>query len=222
MKNPWDTVSELFNTYKKDLFYGPADNIDTVWPIVLKYIRENFKTGENLKALDFGCGSGMFCRELFNLGFKTFGIDVSNKMIKIAKNNLPSQITLLQGNSDLVFKNKPFDLITSIMVLQFLENKEVIKMAESLNKNGHLIFANHNPEHLAARGNSDSFTLSKTHLTVPLYIRSTKEFDSLFEPLGLKRAFEVYESESPEFLKKYKIVRKTNLPKYMILGYKRN
>lgn len=84
----WDNLSEEFDTYKKDLFSGAADNIYTIWPVMLDFINKNVlhkKIKNNLRALDYGCGTGMFCNKLKSLGFDVVGIDISPKMISIAR-----------------------------------------------------------------------------------------------------------------------------------------
>lgn len=40
-------------------------------------------------ALDLGCGTGILCRELSSAGIRTLGTDISEDMIRIARNNFP-------------------------------------------------------------------------------------------------------------------------------------
>src|SRR3989338_1212257 len=95
----WDALSNEFDTYKKELFYGAADNIYTAWPVILNYIKHNFRGHKgNSLALDYGCCTGMFCKELSSLGFETYGIDASQKMISIAKKHLSNKIRLSVGD----------------------------------------------------------------------------------------------------------------------------
>lgn len=222
-KTPWDDVADKFNTYKDELYYGAADNIETVWPVVIDFIKNTVPAPKDSRALDFGCGTGMFCRELKSLGFKSFGIDVSPEMIKIGQENLDKDIKLYVGDTEsaksLAEKEGKFDLVTSIMVLQFIEDQKIKELAEVLKANGYFILVNHNPPHLEARGFTDTFTLGHTDTTVPLYQRSAEEYDAILKPLGFKRVFETCATESEEFLKKYNIVRTTPHPKYMILAY---
>ena len=225
MNQAWNKVAGLFDTYKEDIWYGAADNIETAWPVVLDYVKKQFTAPSGLKALDFGCGTGMFCRKLNDLGFITTGIDLSEEMIKIGKKNLNGQIKLFVGDTDtaksLAEENGSFDLVTSVMVLQFIENDKIADLAQAVGNKGHFVFVNHNPKHLEARGTGDTFTLSGTETTVPIYKRTPEDYDAIFLKLGFSRTLEQYVSESKEFLAKYKIERKTEHPKYMILGYKR-
>ena len=108
------------------------------------------------------------------------------------------------------------------MVLQFIEDEKAKDIKEMLKNGGYFIFASHNPLHLEARGFKDTFTLSGTDTTVPLYLRGAEDYDAILLPLGFKRVLETYSAENPEFLKKYNIKRTSSHPKYMILGYKLN
>ena len=82
--------------------------------IITKHVHGN-------KAIDFGCGTGRSTRFLQKLGFSTIGIDISEKMIQIAKKTDPttdyrlikdgefSQLTV--HSSDLVLSAFTFDNI---------------------------------------------------------------------------------------------------------------
>jgi 2-polyprenyl-3-methyl-5-hydroxy-6-metoxy-1,4-benzoquinol methylase len=137
---PWDKVANKFNTYKTDVWYGAADNIDAAWPIILGYIKKEFSNSQGSRALDFGCGTGMFCHELKSLGFNVTGIDISEEMIKIGKENSGDNIKLIVGDAFTAQKvsreEDGFDLITSIMVLHFLEEKDIAILCESINAGG--------------------------------------------------------------------------------------
>lgn len=222
-KTPWDEVADKFNTYKDELYYGAADNIEIVWPVVIDFIKNNIPIPKEGRAMDFGCGTGMFCKELQSLGYKSSGIDVSSEMIKIGQEHLDKNIKLYVGDTEFAKKlaenEGKFDLVTSIMVLQFIEDQKIKDFAEILNNNGYLIIVNHNPLHLEDRGFKDTFTLGHTDTTVPLYPRTTENYDAIFTPLGFKRVLETFATESPEFLNKYNIIRNSPHPKYMILAY---
>ncbi len=225
-KIPWDDVVDKFDTYKDELYYGAADNIETVWPVVLDFIKNKIHISHGIKALDFGCGTGMFCRELQSLGFESFGIDVSPEMIRVGKEHLGQDSHLYVGDTSLAKslteKEGAFDLIVSIMVLQFIEDQKIQELGRALKKGGYCILVNHNPLHLKARGFTDTFTLGGTDTTIPLYQRSAEDYDALLAPLGFKRIFETYATESPEFLKKYNLVRPSDDPKYLVLAYTLN
>lgn len=224
-KIAWDDVADKFNTYKKDVWLGAADNIATLWPVILDFIKKEIPTTKGLRALEFGCGTGMFCNELFKLGFNTTGIDLSPKMIKIAKENLNRKINVLAGDTktakDIALMDGKFNLITAQMVLQFITEKELHDIADSIEVNGYLIFANHNPENLKARGFTDTFTLSDTNTKVSIYIRLSEIYDKIFSSLGFKKLLEIYPETDNEILIKNKFTRPGNVPKYIVLAYQK-
>jgi len=75
--------------------------------IVTKHIRGH-------KALDVGCGSGRSTRFLRSIGFNTIGVDISDQMVKRAKEIDPSGDYLLVPDADLsAFSDMSFDLILS-------------------------------------------------------------------------------------------------------------
>lgn len=171
--------------------------------------------------MDFGCGSGMFCQELFKLGFETYGMDSSEKMIEIAKENLDPNIKVSCGGTRAAKEQGPYDLISAIMVLQFIADDELGFLLDSLNKNGHIIFANHSLPRLKERGVTDFFTLTDTELNVPIYKRSPADWDKIFLARGFERTLETYPEDSEEFKKHYNMEKIYNFPKYMILAYKK-
>ena len=227
-KNPakiWNELSEEFNTYKKELFYGAADNIHIAWPAILGYVKKNI-SGNPLRTLDFGCGTGMFCRELKSAGFDVAGIDISGKMIEMAKKH-NKNIDFFAGDAkktdEISGKNGKLNLITSIMTLQFVENiEECIKsFSDSLMTDGHIIFAVHNPKKLEERGVKDDFNMGNTCKTVKIFKRTAKDYDKLFQKFGFKKTLEEYPKTSPEFLKRYEQKDSLKISKYMILAYKK-
>lgn len=76
---------------------------------------------KGIRSLDFGCGTGRSTRFLQKLGFKTVGIDVSSRMLDIARQNDPAGDyriiddgdfrSLEAGSFDLVLCAFPFDNI---------------------------------------------------------------------------------------------------------------
>ncbi len=227
-KNPakiWNELSEEFNTYKRELFYGAADNIHTAWPVILDYVKKNLG-GNFLRALDFGCGTGMFCRELKSAGFDVAGIDISEKMTGIARKH-NKNIDFFAGDAkktaEISGKDGKFSLITSIMTLQFVEDVEecISLFSDSLMSHGHIIFAVHNPKKLEERGIKGDFTMGNTGKTVKIFKRTAKDYDKLFQKIGFKKTLEEYPKTSPEFLKRYEQKDSLKISKYMVLAYKK-
>ena len=69
-----------YNAFYQDKDY--KDEANKVNTLLKKY-------GKSVhKIIDFGCGTGRHGLELMNLGYQYTGIDMSEAMIDIAKNNL--------------------------------------------------------------------------------------------------------------------------------------
>lgn len=67
-----------------------ADFTDRLLPVLEKYLFPLLS--DQSKVLDLCCGTGQLAKELSNKGYEIFGIDLSEKMIEIAKKNAPDAI----------------------------------------------------------------------------------------------------------------------------------
>lgn len=239
MKNPWDELSQKsFNTYVADSQIDPkvADNILIAWPPILNTIKANFPNPKKLTALDYGCGSGAFCMELNKLGFTVDGIDTSVGMIAEANKNSPYSIGFYLCDSDSLAKEPHYEVITSIMTLQFIENIEptLDRLVAALQKDGIILFADFNQEWVKeclnkgisfsdfdSQENPVKGKITFNEIKIPVFIRDAQFYDNYF----LKKGFEKILAEKPpfteEFIKKYPDDRPKNISEYLILGYKK-
>jgi ubiquinone/menaquinone biosynthesis C-methylase UbiE len=128
---------KFFNKVAK--FY---DLINLWFGIVLFRLIKEVKIKNNSTILDAGCGTGSFLKILSkNKTLKLYGIDVSRKMLEIAKKKLKNRAKLsLTPVEKIDYRNK-FDYIFSIIVMHHYSDKEkVIKnFYQSLKNNGNLI-----------------------------------------------------------------------------------
>ena len=69
------------------------------------------RSGAVKTALDLGCGTGVLCRVLAERGINTLGVDLSEGMIVIARENAPS-LRFETGNMVTWSSKERFDLIT--------------------------------------------------------------------------------------------------------------
>lgn len=105
-----------------------------------KYLIDLLKnTPRNCKILDIGCSSGVFLKDLENLGFNSdnlFGIDISEKAISNSKiNGLKNTFVMDAQNITL---KETFDIIVASDCLEHLENDEkaLSNWKNLLNKDG--------------------------------------------------------------------------------------
>jgi len=83
------------------------------------------------EALDFGCGIGRLTKELAKHFNQVYGVDIAPTMLKTAREiyGENSKIIFVQNNHhDLAsFNTGKFDLIISLITLQHIPDKEIIK-----------------------------------------------------------------------------------------------
>ena len=139
---------------------------------------------ENSKVLDIACGTGIMFDELIKLKVKKIvGIDISDKMIEIAKEKYKDRSNLEIGCSDLLdFNETGFDIALMYNAYpHFLEKERVIKhIYERLNKGGRFIIAH----------GSGKDKINQCHKNVPHDI-STKLLCADMEGERLKKYFNV-------------------------------
>ncbi|MBU1082884.1 class I SAM-dependent methyltransferase [Patescibacteria group bacterium] len=83
------------------------------------------------EALDFGCGIGRLTRAIAKHFNKVYGLDISPTMLQTAKEingQNPKMIFLQNNQNDLAsFSTDKFDLVISLITLQHIPDKEIIK-----------------------------------------------------------------------------------------------
>jgi 2-polyprenyl-3-methyl-5-hydroxy-6-metoxy-1,4-benzoquinol methylase len=231
--DPWDELSNLFSGAKSgdELPAVAADNVLIAWPPMIEFL-------ERLRpetVLDFGCGGGRLVDELCGRGFRTAGIDRSEKMIEQAREVFPHH-PFAVGDASAALELGQFDAIISVMVLQFVEGIEraLAMLTGSLNEKGALVFAVHNPayvERAIERGRRPPFTLTpqgrRTTLaleagsSIPLFVRTTDEYDEMLSTLGFERTLCSEPPFTQEFIDRFG-TGSLDQSEYLILGYERN
>lgn len=133
IKKYYDDLAATYDNNRFENSYGKY--IDQQERLFLKSI---LSTNYNNKILDLGCGTGRF------LNFANYGVDISPRMIEIAKSKFPN-IEIKEGSvTEIPFPENYFDVIYSLHVIMHL-NKEIFQsfLNEShkkLKPNGKLVF----------------------------------------------------------------------------------
>ena len=97
------------------------------------------KLSNDLKILDAGCGEGRTIKLLIELGVEEkniYGVDIMEELISRIKDRFPTANFVkddFSANGDL-YPNDFFDLITSNMVLDYLDDNELEKAMENIAK----------------------------------------------------------------------------------------
>jgi SAM-dependent methyltransferase len=138
MADNFNRYAEYYNLiYDSKNYSKEADFIDTI-------IRKNNPTSKTL--CDLGCGTGKYSICLESKGYTVLGIDLSEDMIRIAKNYEHKNLKFLEGNIINFSLKKSFDVIVAMFdVVSYINsNDDFIRMLSSvrehLNEEGIFIF----------------------------------------------------------------------------------
>lgn len=102
---------------------------------------------KNKKTLDVGCGDGTFTNELYKLGAKIQGVDISEKLIEYAKGNYKNINFSVANASKLKFSNKSFDIVVSNLMVHYFKNLSHLfkEISRILKPGGIFLFSFHHP-----------------------------------------------------------------------------
>lgn len=91
--------------------------------------------------LDCGCGTGRFVEFFYKAGAVIVGSDISDNMLKIAKERVPTATFVKADVFSLPFKDKNFDIVICSQVLTHLHNyeKPLSEMKRVLKDNGIIV-----------------------------------------------------------------------------------
>lgn len=84
-----------------------------------EYALTLLKPNTNMKLLDVGCGSGLFCDLAYSKGTQVTGIDASEKLIEQAKERNASINFIVGEMEELPFGSKSFDIVCGFNSFQY-------------------------------------------------------------------------------------------------------
>jgi SAM-dependent methyltransferase len=232
--NPWNQLADEFG-HKRDDEEIPeyaADNVCIAYPSIIRCIQNRFNQPLGKKALDFGCGGGLFCEELLAMGFEVTGYDSSEALVKAARMNTSKKVNIT--DSWAIASQSRYDLIASVMVLQFIEDIErtIADITSLIQPNGLVIYAVFNPNFIEDNLNGSIFSGFQSRSTgymelkegikVKCHSRNNSEYHSLFKALGYEEVYLDYPEFTGEFLQQFKVPFATRYSEYLIQAFKRN
>lgn len=135
----------FFESYKKLREKENANEIVEL-PALIKLL----PSLKGLRILDLGCGYGEHCVKYIEMGAdKVVGIDISEKMLKIANEKNASQKIIYKklAIEDLSELNSNFDLVVSSLALHYVEDFRMVvgQVYRLLNDGGRFIFSQEHP-----------------------------------------------------------------------------
>jgi len=136
----WNRVAEEYDTLVGDS--GDFNHKTYINPVVLN-ILENVK---NKHVLDLACGQGYFSKILADKGARVTGVDISEKLIEIAKEKFGGQDIqfLVRDAANLEgLRNNQFEAVVCTMSFHDIEDvsKTIDEIARVVQISGKLIFS---------------------------------------------------------------------------------
>jgi len=141
LKQAYNTIAKKYLTSRtKNEGLVGFQNREIEQPNMFKIVPKNLK---NKRLLDIGCGPGIHLKKYIQRGAKSTGIDISNKMIFLAKEYCPKGKFYVGNANKLKFKNNYFDIVTSSLMLDHIKNLDKIikEVNRVLKKGGLFIFS---------------------------------------------------------------------------------
>lgn len=117
--------SNSYEDAKRAEAYAKLEFPDTYYLAYRDLPKLIFEYAKGRKAMDFGCGTGRSTRFLKKLGFEAIGVDISEGMIKKAKEIDPQGDYRLVKDGDLSqFDNNTYDLVLSAFTFDNIPTME--------------------------------------------------------------------------------------------------
>ena len=129
----YEHLSRFYDKFTEDIPYDKYINL------LKKYISSEDSI------LDLGCGTGNILYQLWKSGFYVEGLDISEEMLLIARQKIPSAFLYLEDMRTFNVKNK-YDLVYSFIdSLNYLKTKKAVKKTflnvfRALKSSGYFIF----------------------------------------------------------------------------------
>lgn len=230
--NPWDAMADPHYQEKGNTESFSPGTIPVLWPAILKELKDLPKK-KSTHIVDFGCGTGDFCRKLCREGYRATGIDSSNAMLAKAYRITAPGLSYIHGDES-ALENLALkaDAITSLMVMQFIEDlDQLIKASrKALKQDGLVVTAVYNPQFIErCIKEGKKFQRLPEHPQryearngITAHIRDESWYKSEFEKAGFKIENTNYPPYTEEFLRAFKVDFPTDVPEYMILTFRKN
>ncbi|MEW6500311.1 MAG: class I SAM-dependent methyltransferase [Thermodesulfobacteriota bacterium] len=235
--NSWNQLADLFGCRWDDAEIPAcaADNVCIAWPAILTALDQGLPDKAPLTVLDYGCGGGLFCRQLHALGHRVSGYEPAAELLRAARENVPPEVVLTSDPAALA-AHAPFDAIVTIMVLPFIADLYgvVASLAEWLRPDGVVVtavfdaaFVRDNagegrlfPEYSAEAG--VGLIELKAGVRLPVFIRGGETYQEAFARHGLREIARARPPFTPEFLAAYPQSFATRQPEYLIQVFRRH
>lgn len=150
---PIPTDEDIIHQYSKQYYLNMGD-IENVCYVKMKTFNDYIKRISLYKRkgtlLDIGTAYGFFIKTALEFGFDSYGIDISEYAISVAKQNISKERFFVESILNTHFKNEYFDVITLIDVFEHVNNPRLVldKIYSLLKKDGILFLVTPNSNSL--------------------------------------------------------------------------
>jgi SAM-dependent methyltransferase len=210
-KETWDSLSDQSGEHPLRAVISKNDlNNYYVDKTQKRLFNEVIKIKKDFEVLDVGCGVGRWSLWFAPQVEKVVGVDLSPKMIEIAKKRAIScNIKNIEffgiENSLIRFKDNEFDLVVGVWILKYIMNGDKLKqmieeMCRVIKAGGYVAII----EQVDYNG---PILLGKEDLSGQSLLRPPDYYISLFEGCGMK-LIKHYTTTNSIFLGLYSIIRK--------------
>ncbi len=226
MPDVWDNLAEYFDGCNA----GSADNVEIIEPVLISELAKI----RDIKLIDFGCGSGKFCRRVSHFSERILGVDSSAEMIRIAKERNSADNIEYTNQPIYNIDLKGFNVLNAECVIQFLDDAELKRLLTWLQKSGieKIMISNMRLEFIDEcikhdKGNyglhEDEYFITLSGNKIRFYPRAEKALSGIFRRFGFETEKSV-ELDFPEsFLAKFPEARNkpANMPAYTVIVFSR-
>jgi len=119
----FNETAQQYDEWYKEKKGGFIDKIETDLAFAM------IETYEGMKILDIGCGTGNFSMKLAKMGCRVTGIDVSQKMLDVARAKASQGALdiafITMDAADLKFADNEFDAVVSMAAFEFIKDVKI-------------------------------------------------------------------------------------------------
>lgn len=142
-------AKEMYDKYSKEYLKSMKQKRFANHYLEVPAVTKLFGNLKNKKVLDCGCASGTHSKILLNKGAKVVGMDISEEMIKAAKEKCnSSNASFIVGDiQKMPFEKNSFDLIFYGLCIHYVKDLDTVfkEAYRILKKNGKIILSTNNP-----------------------------------------------------------------------------
>jgi ubiquinone/menaquinone biosynthesis C-methylase UbiE len=118
----FDSVADTYDKWYETAEGAMYDRLEK--KAISKHLLRNV---QRRKLLEIGCGTGHWSQFFSEFGFEVTGVDVSERMINVAKSKgIPNTSFQIADGHSLPFKNGTFDVTAAIVTLEFVRDAELV------------------------------------------------------------------------------------------------